>query len=164
MKNGNLYQHRRHNKNLLMVHLIFVTKYRKKLFYGNFREAVKQYIFDACKDHHWYIRRMETDKDHIHILLQYNPTDSITNIVSLLKQYIVHTVHGKIISLCYSIITGNRKPYGRMGILQHPSDRFLKLRLNITSKIRDEVKPPHKGAWLQPNCLFVNPLLQYLQR
>lgn len=29
---------------------------------------------------------METDKDHIHILLQYNPTDSIKNIVSLLKQ------------------------------------------------------------------------------
>ena len=52
-----------------------------------FREDVKQYIFDACKDHHWYIRRMETDKDHIHILLQYNPTDSITNIVSVLKQY-----------------------------------------------------------------------------
>ena len=25
-----IYQHRRHNKNLLMVHLIFVTKYRKK--------------------------------------------------------------------------------------------------------------------------------------
>ena len=29
---------------------------------------------------------METDKDHIHILLQYNPTDSITQIVSSLKQ------------------------------------------------------------------------------
>lgn len=26
-----IYQHRRHNKNLLMVHLIFVTKYRKKI-------------------------------------------------------------------------------------------------------------------------------------
>lgn len=25
-----IYQHRRHNKNLLMIHLIFVTKYRKK--------------------------------------------------------------------------------------------------------------------------------------
>lgn len=87
MKNGNLYQHRRHNKNLLMVHLIFVTKYRKKLFYGNFRDDVKQYIFDACKDHHWYIRRMETAKDHIHILLQYNPIGSITNIVRVLKQY-----------------------------------------------------------------------------
>lgn len=87
MKNKDLYQHRRHNKNLLMVHLIFVTKYRKKLFHGSFRDDVKQYIFDTCKDNHWYIRRMETDKDHIHILLQYNPADSITKIVTALKQH-----------------------------------------------------------------------------
>ena len=36
-----IYQHRRHNKNLLMVHLIFVTKYRKKIVLGDFRDAVK---------------------------------------------------------------------------------------------------------------------------
>lgn len=81
------YQHRRHNKNLLMVHLIFVTKYRKKLFIRPFKEDIKQYLYEACVKHHWYIKRMETDKDHIHILLQYNPTDSITTIVSTLKQY-----------------------------------------------------------------------------
>lgn len=80
------YQHRRHNKNLLMVHLIFVTKYRKKILFGNFNNDVKQYIFDICQERHWYIKRMEADKDHVHILLQYNPTDSIKNIVSLLKQ------------------------------------------------------------------------------
>jgi putative transposase len=81
------YQHRRHNKNLLMVHLIFVTKYRKKLFSGSFTEDIKQYLYETCVRHHWYIKRMETDKDHIHILLQYNPTDSVTAIVSILKQY-----------------------------------------------------------------------------
>ena len=81
------YQHRRHNKNLLMVHLIFATKYRKLLFIGVFRSHVKQYIYDTCERYHWYVKRMETDKDHIHILLQYNPTDSITKIVSTLKQH-----------------------------------------------------------------------------
>ena len=84
---NHIYQHRRHNKNLLMVHLIFATKYRKALLFGTFRTDVKQYMFDACIEHHWYIRRMETDKDHIHILLQYNLTDSIVGIVSVLKQY-----------------------------------------------------------------------------
>ncbi|HCI83475.1 MAG TPA: IS200/IS605 family transposase [Lachnospiraceae bacterium] len=84
---NHIYQHRRHNKNLLMVHLIFATKYRKALLFGTFRTDVKQYMFDACIEHHWYIRRMETDKDHIHILLQYNPMDSITGIVSVFKQY-----------------------------------------------------------------------------
>lgn len=81
-----IYQHRRHNKNLLMAHLIFVTKYRKPLFVGAFRADIKQYMFDACVSHHWYIRRMETDLDHIHMLVQYNPTDSISRMVSILKQ------------------------------------------------------------------------------
>lgn len=84
--NRDIYQHRRHNKNLLMVHLIFITKYRKKLFYGQFREDIKQSIFTICKSHHWYIKRMETDKDHIHILLQYNLTDSVAKIAATLKQ------------------------------------------------------------------------------
>lgn len=81
-----IYQHRRHNKNLLMVHLIFATKYRKPILVGKLKDDVKKYIFDTCIKHHWYIKRMETDKNHIHILLQYNPRDSITKIVSILKQ------------------------------------------------------------------------------
>ena len=70
-----------------MVHLIFVTKYRKKIVLGDFRDAVKQYLFDTCVKNHWYVKRMETDQDHVYILLQYNPTDSITHIVSILKQH-----------------------------------------------------------------------------
>ena len=59
------YQHRRHNKNYLLVHLIFVTKCRKKLFFGYFQDDIKQSIFDICSKHRWYIKRMETDKNHI---------------------------------------------------------------------------------------------------
>lgn len=95
IKDKGKYQHRSHNKNLLMVHLIFATKYRKKLFYGKFRDDVKQYLFEACAKHRWYIKRMETDKDHIHILLQYNPTDSVTGIVSILKQYSTYHIWKK---------------------------------------------------------------------
>lgn len=83
----NRYQHRRHNKNLLMVHLIFVIKYRKPILYGQIKEDTKQHIFNAYVKHHWYIYTMETDGDHIHILLQYNPSDSITKIVGVLKSY-----------------------------------------------------------------------------
>ena len=97
----NHYQHRRHNKNLLMVHLIFVVKYRKSILYGQMREDVKQHIFDACVKHHWYICTMETDRDHIHILLQYNPSDSVTKIVGVLKSYSTYhiwRVHGPALS------------------------------------------------------------------
>lgn len=101
---NDVYQRRRHNKNLLMVHLIFATKYRKALLFCAFRTDVKQYMFDACAEHHWYIRRMETDKDHIHILLQYNPTDSIAGIVSVLKQYSTYQAwknHGRMLKKHY---------------------------------------------------------------
>ena len=86
MSNKTLYQHRRHNKNLLMVHMIFATKYRKKLLYGSFDKDIKQYIYDACTKHHWYVKKMESDKDHIHMLIQYNPTDSVSMVASVLKQ------------------------------------------------------------------------------
>lgn len=86
MDNTTSYQHRRHNNNLLMVHMIFATKYRKKLLHGSFDKNIKQYIYDTCRKHHWYIKRMESDKDHIHMLIQYNPADSVTKVASILKQ------------------------------------------------------------------------------
>lgn len=39
-----------------MVHLIFVAKYRKKLFFGSFRNDVKRYLYEACVKHHWYAK------------------------------------------------------------------------------------------------------------
>ncbi len=81
------YQHRRHNKNLLMVHRILVPKYRRPILINDFRDDVKQYLFETCVKYHWYIRRMEPDRDHVHILLQYNPTDNVSGIVSTLKQH-----------------------------------------------------------------------------
>lgn len=80
------YHHRSHNKTKLLVHIIFVTKYRKAILTGNLRSDVKQLIFESAKRHHWYIDTMETDKDHIHILLQYPPDDNVRRIASTLKQ------------------------------------------------------------------------------
>ena len=39
------YQHRRHNKNLLLVHLIFATKYRKPILCMSLRDDMKRYIY-----------------------------------------------------------------------------------------------------------------------
>ncbi len=89
------YQHRRHNKNLLMIHIIFVVKYRKVLLTGVIREDSMQFIFAICKKKHWYIRRMETDKDHVHILLQYTPTDNVSQIVSTTKSYSTYHIWKK---------------------------------------------------------------------
>lgn len=52
--------HSGHNKTKQLVHLIFVTKYRKAILAGDLRNAVKQQVFESAKRHHWYIDTMET--------------------------------------------------------------------------------------------------------
>lgn len=65
-----------HSKHLLMCHLIFSCKYRKKLLikYG---EEIKQILYDIAEEKDLNIIEMEVDKDHIHVLVQYPPTKSI---------------------------------------------------------------------------------------
>jgi putative transposase len=72
------YVSKKHSKYLIMVHLIFVCKFRKQLLikYGN---QIKQILKDV------EIIEMEVDKDHVHLLVNYNPTQSILEILRLLK-------------------------------------------------------------------------------
>ena len=74
-----------HSKHLLMCHLIFSVKYRKKLLikYGN---EIKKILYDIAEEEDLNIIEMEVDKDHIHILVQYPPTKSILDVVRLFKQ------------------------------------------------------------------------------
>lgn len=72
----------------MKAHLIFVTKYRKKTFESDTRaDDIKQFLYDATQKYSYKIIQMETDKDHAHILLEYNPKISIAEIVRQLKQY-----------------------------------------------------------------------------
>ena len=79
------YYTKNHSKFLLMCHLIFVCKYRKELLVrlGN---DVKQLMYDIANRYHFRIVEMEVDKDHIHLLIHYEPKMSILEIVRLLKQ------------------------------------------------------------------------------
>lgn len=79
------YISKNHSKYLLMVHLIIVCKYRKKLLvkYG---EEIKQILNDIAEEKDFEIMEMEVDKDHIHLLVNYNPAQSILEIVRWMKQ------------------------------------------------------------------------------
>ena len=81
------YNHGGHSKYDLKVHLIFVTKYRKKILQNILRDDVKQFLYEATYKIDCQIIQMETDKDHVHILLSYSPYRNISEIVKYLKQY-----------------------------------------------------------------------------
>ena len=79
------YTSENHSKHLLILHLIFSCKYRKRLLvkYG---EEIKDIFYDISEENGLNIIEMEVDKDHIHLLVQYPSTKTILEIVRLLKQ------------------------------------------------------------------------------
>lgn len=75
-----------HEKFILRYHIIFSTKYRKKCL-----NAIKEDLFASMKraegsQDKWKIEVMEADKDHIHFLIKASPTDTVFEIVRVLKQ------------------------------------------------------------------------------
>lgn len=77
-----------HSKYLLQYHLIFVCKYRKKLFTQMISDDVKQLSYEICKKHNVKIKTMEADKDHIHYMIETKPNCNVFNFVKTIKLYI----------------------------------------------------------------------------
>ena len=66
---------------------MFVCKYRKQLLVNNDIDLMVKEIFkDIESKSDFTIDIMETDKDHMHLLVSYPPKVSITSIVRKLKQ------------------------------------------------------------------------------
>ena len=83
---GNRYNRHNRRKYSLKVHIVLVTKYRKKLIKGSIVDDVKQKILDIADTRGYEIIAMEADKDHIHFLISYDTTDMVCDIVKIVKQ------------------------------------------------------------------------------
>ncbi len=79
------YETKNHSKFLLMYHVIFVCKYRKKIL-EPIDDRLKQTLFDISKESDFEILEMETDKDHVHLLIKSEPKISVLSIIRRLKQ------------------------------------------------------------------------------
>lgn len=81
------YKSLKNKKYKIRYHLIFSTKYRRKCL-----EPLRDCIlnsFNRFSEVHSNVKILisEIDKDHIHILIEGSPTESINDIVKGLKQY-----------------------------------------------------------------------------
>lgn len=84
----NNWKSKNRRKYLLQYHLIFVCKYRKKLFlFPNISNDIKQFSYEICLKHDVRIKYMETDKDHIHYMIETTPNVAPSWVVDLLKSY-----------------------------------------------------------------------------
>lgn len=100
----NSYHRHNRRKYSLKVHIVLVTKYRKKLLKGSIADDVKQKIFDIANIRGYEIIAMEADKDHMHFLISYDTTDRVCDIVKIVKQettYYLWQKYGSFLSKQY---------------------------------------------------------------
>lgn len=70
---------------LIKYHIVWCTKYRHKVLQGKVENELKNIINEIAEDNNFIIEEMETDLDHIHILVNCSPQHYIPNIMKALK-------------------------------------------------------------------------------
>jgi putative transposase len=74
-----------HTKHRLKVHLVFIPKYRKRVLRGELVQTIKTLFYEAAEVNNWNIEEFAIEPDHIHMLLQYKPNKSLSDIVQIFK-------------------------------------------------------------------------------
>ncbi len=77
--------YKRHNKTLLLYHLVFPVKYRRKVIDGIISEYIKEVCIEIGERYEIQFVEIGTDEDHVHFLVQSVPTISISKIVQTIK-------------------------------------------------------------------------------
>ena len=77
--------HKSHNKTLLLYHIVFPAKYRRKVFDSAVDETLKRVCIEISERYEINFVEIGNDEDHVHFLVQSVPTLSVTRIVTTIK-------------------------------------------------------------------------------
>lgn len=80
------YHKKSHSKYLIKLHFVLAVKYRKPILVGKISDDIQQIVFDCCIEKGIIIDAMESDKDHLHILVDIPPTLSAFDVIHRIKQ------------------------------------------------------------------------------
>ena len=74
-----------HTTHRLRYHIVILPKYRKRVLKGKIATRIKQLFFQACQVNKWWIDELNVQSDHVHMLIQTKPRESVSEVVQLLK-------------------------------------------------------------------------------
>ena len=83
MKSEHIYKS--HNKTLLLYHLVFPAKYRKKVFDEIVDVTLKEICEEISCRYEINFIEIGNDEDHVHFLVQSVPTITVTKVVTTIK-------------------------------------------------------------------------------
>ena len=79
------FRHGRHGVFVTHVHLVFVTKYRREVFTKEILDDLRPMFASVCKDFESELVEFDGGDDHVHLLVNYPPKVSVSNLVNSLK-------------------------------------------------------------------------------
>jgi len=74
-----------HSVSKLVVHLVFVTKYRRKVLDDRALDWLQQLFGMVCVELDCTLVAADGESDHFHLLVEYPPSLSISDLVNALK-------------------------------------------------------------------------------
>ena len=74
-----------HTKWNCKYHIVFATKYRRKVIYGNLKEDIGKILRELCNWKQITIVEAELCPDHVHMLVEIPPKMSVSSFVGFLK-------------------------------------------------------------------------------
>lgn len=75
----------RHSAFQLHVHIVFITKYRRKILGELHHQAFVSAAAEVCRDFEATLVECNGEADHVHLLVEYNPKVQLTRLVNSLK-------------------------------------------------------------------------------
>jgi len=74
-----------HTVSRLTVHLVWSTKYRYSVLEGDIKQRCRTILIQVCEAEDIEILKGVVSKNHIHMHIEYRPSQSISNLVKKLK-------------------------------------------------------------------------------
>ncbi|XXG31486.1 MAG: IS200/IS605 family transposase [Ferrovum myxofaciens] len=78
-------RHGRHCVFKMHVHLVFVAKYRRKVFDGDAIDRMRRMFGKVCEDMEASLVEMDGEDNHVHLLVEYPPKLAVSVLVNSLK-------------------------------------------------------------------------------
>ena len=80
-------------------HIIFTTKYRRKVLTEKIQKRLKQLVLEKQEEYEYEVLEIEIMEDHVHLLLDINPQRGIYKIIGQIKGYTSNILRKEYIEL-----------------------------------------------------------------
>ena len=84
-----------HTRHRLLVHLVFIPKYRQRVLQGPVAARLEVLLHQAAVVNRWLFLELAVQPDHVHVLLQMHPRESIASVVKTLKGGTSHVLRAE---------------------------------------------------------------------